>query len=39
MTKNEVIVTQQHVLVKTALKRIWFASQLHSWAKKSNYGD
>ena len=39
MTKDDVIVAQHRVLVMIALKRIWFASQLYSWAKKSNYSD
>lgn len=39
MTKDDVIVAQHRVLVKTALKGIWFASQLYSWSKKSNYSD
>lgn len=39
MTKDEVMVAGQHVLAETALRRIWVASQLHSWAKKSNYSD
>lgn len=39
MTKDEVMVARQRVWAETALGRIWVASQLHSWAKESNYSD
>lgn len=39
MTKDEVMVGGGLVLAETALGRIWVASQLHSWAKESNYSD